>query len=490
MADQFALAKLKAGGRAWIVLACSMWAMAGCSGSEDTTATAAQLRIGTPASIAQASDYDYNNNVNGIITGATLKRWKDDWLGQRPAGVTGKLVVLQVTKGPEAAEYIKPNNRNVFTYLVPTADWIQTRSNGVILTESMVPDGPTMDALLKKHNIDPTQDMVVCALGTGSTGNAMAQGRCWYALRYWGMPAKQLAILNGSNDWQVTSGVMAATDFAAATSSPPNTGTVSVRDLTEENTALQATLQDLMAVLPASNNNAPNDGVFIWDARSIDQFSAGEIDEAGNMPAKFTCASGDYMCSFQNNGSRQGHPTGSLQLNFTNMLLATEGFRYKNKADIEHYFNGGADAAGRGFVDGTYAKVGAGNAVQPNDIVYSFCETTFRAMITGVASAVIMGKPTRFYDGAMVEWNSLSHLMDASGNFILPADSPWRTDVRSYFRPAANPSLVAQRIINDPYATHTNAIVLADRAYKAGTSVSGSGGGGAGAVLPPNPCGG
>jgi hypothetical protein len=78
--------------------------------------------------LAQESADDYNENVNGLITAATLKRWKDDWLNQRPAGITGKLVILQVTAGPPAerscitanAAYIKPNGTNVFTYLSPS----------------------------------------------------------------------------------------------------------------------------------------------------------------------------------------------------------------------------------------------------------------------------------------------------------------------------------------------------------------------------------
>jgi 3-mercaptopyruvate sulfurtransferase SseA len=65
----------------------------------------------------------------------------------------------------------------------------------------MVPDGADDGRLFNKYNIDPQNDMVVCAQGTGSTGNAMAQGRCWYALRYWGMDSKNLAVLNGGNQW-------------------------------------------------------------------------------------------------------------------------------------------------------------------------------------------------------------------------------------------------------------------------------------------------
>jgi 3-mercaptopyruvate sulfurtransferase SseA len=461
--------------------------LAGCGGGEDNTVGYVStpdgivpIVINSPAQIAQESADNYDDNNNGLITGVTLKRWKDDWLIERPAGITGKLVILQVAAGATGSEYIMPNGMNVFTYDVGSDAWVTTRSNGVINTRSMVPDGASMDAILTKYNIDPHRDMIVVGMGTGGNFQAMVQGRIWYAFRYWGVEAKNLAILNGDNAWQVTSGAMAAGDFQATASSAPNSGIATVKSLPADNTALQATVEDLLNVLPASDTNVLNDGVFIWDARGMNQYSAGEDDGTG-VPVV------DYMTTFQNAGSSQGHPRGALELNYTNMLLAGEGYRYKDKADLEAYLDG--NISGDGFVDATYQPVGVGNAYQPGDTVYTYCETTYRAMITGVTSAVILGKPTRFYDGAMVEWHSLSHLLDATGNYILPADSPWRTDVVSFSRPALDPSLVAQREIVDPYAAHANAIILADKAYKTSATDTGGGGGGAGG-LPPNPCGG
>lgn len=475
--------------------------LAGCGGGggEDSTvgfATTpsgpAPIVVNTPAQIAQESADNYDDNVNGLISGATLKRWKDDWLNQRPAGITGKLVILQVSEGPAGAEYIMPNGGNVFTYLSPSSEWIQTRSNGVISTQSMVPDGASMDAQLRKYSIDPHRDMIVVATGNGSTGNAMGQGRIWYALRYWGVEAAHLAILNGGNQW-LSGSSMGPGDFQATASSAPNNGIATVKSLPSDNTALQATFEDLLNILPASDSNVLNDGVFIWDARGMNQYSAGEMLELGQSG----CASAycppppgfDYMTTFQNSGSRQGHPRGTLQLQFTHMLVAAEGYRYKDKAELAAYLNGEVDANGISMVDATYQPVGAGSAWQNGDTIYVYCETTFRAMITGVTSAVILGKPVRFYDGAMVEWHSLSHLQDATGNYILPIDSPWRTDVKSFFRPASDPSRVAQRAIDNAYAAHANAIIVADKAYKTSSAVTGGGGGGGGSTLPPNPCG-
>ncbi|MBL0141732.1 MAG: sulfurtransferase [Betaproteobacteria bacterium] len=474
--------------------ACFVLAACGGGGEDTSYGNVVKITVNTPQMIAQSSADNYDQNVNGLITAATLKSWISNWTANRPAGITGKLVIFQATAGPAGAEYIKPNNTLVYTYLSPSSEWVQTRINGVIETQSMVPDGPTMDALLKKYNVNPQTDMIVCAQGTGSTGNAMSQGRCWYALRYWGVDRTNVSVLNGGNQWLNGNGMVAA-DFVATASTAPGAGGTSVRDIPVDNTALQATFEDLMAVLPASDTNQKDDGVMIWDARSVGQFSAGERLEAVSDSGFVACGSTicpspagyDYMRTFQNSGSRQGHPRGTLQLQYTNLLDGTKGYSYKPKSELANYLAGGADAAGYRFIDATYGAVGQGSAYQSGDVIYAYCETTFRAMITGFASAGILGLPVRFYDGAMVEWNSLSNLQDRTGAIMMPADSPWRTDAKSFFRPATPATAVATRNIVNPYATHANKIILEDQAYKRGepgggtAGSSGSGGG--------NPCG-
>lgn len=481
-------------------------ALPGC-GSEDNTwkqqqAPVATIKVNTPTDIAVGSADNYDDNEYGLVTASTLKRWKDNWLAERPAGITGNLVILQVTQGAAGAEYIKPDNVNVFTYL--ETNWLQDRSNGVIKTPSIVPDGPTTDILLRRYGIDPRKDLIVCAQGTSNLSNAMTQGRCWYTLSYWGVDKKHIAVLNGGNKWlRDGSGHFTAADFTTAQSPIKNQLVASVRDILVDGTALHATLEDVINILPLTDRNRLDDGVLLWDARVKEQFSAGEILEATD--AAPTDPAFDYTSTFQNGGSRQGHPRGALQLNFAHLLEnnGVDGL-YKSKAALANYFAGGTDANGKGFIDGTYQPVGANQAWQPGDVVYIYCETAMRAAIAAVASAVILGKPTRIYDGSMVEWNSLTNTTDKNGTLILPATSPWRTDVLSFYRPNQQAKISPRTdpattpYIENPLAEHADKTIRADQAYKlaalpttgTGTgSGSGSGSGG-GVVLPPNPCGG
>lgn len=466
--------------------------LAGCTGDEDISASstdtgsngATEVKYNTPAQIAQRSAANYDDNVNGLITGNTLKTWIDNWTRNRPAGITGKLVILQTSDGPAGFEYIKPDNSDVFSYSVPSSEWVETRSNGVIQTISMVPSGRVMDTFLAKYDIDPRKDMVVCAMGTGGAGQAMRMGRCWYMLRYWGAQKEHLALLNGSNDWNGANTALNGSYFSTIGSNISWAGAASVADLEENNFSLQATVEDMMNAVPAQDENFLGDGVFVWDARSDVEYN----------PTTFPD-------DFRNAGSTQGHPNSALLLPYSNLLNSDAGYTFKSKAELQAYLDGYTDSNGAGFIDSTMQPVGSGRGYQAGDTIYTYCETTFRAMITGVASSVILGLPTRFYDGAMYEWHSLSNVAASDGNPILPADSPWRTDLASYsmHMVAADPALVDPRAVTNAYAPSANAIIEADKDYKGLLTASAdvqtptgdsSSGGGAMPALPANPCGG
>ncbi len=477
------------------------------------------IKINTAAEIAQVSDADYNKNVNGLITGTTLQGWIDNWKKNRPAGITGRLIILQINRGTSGKEYITPKpTQNVFTYSIISdtsakSRLVMSRSNGVTTTRAMVLDGATMDKFLDDYDIDPTKDMIVFAMGTGGNFANMQMGRGWYLFRYWGVASSHLAVLDGgassalvmnpsylgsvatcdetSTDATTSPGTVAV-DGSIATSlltgpaaiytsgaltngcSLPGSGQVSVKNLPQDNTALQATLEDVMNVVKGQAK------AFIWDARSPNEYGATQ-----------GAITGTYLgIDFRNGGAKQGHPKGAVNLNFVNLLITSDGsYRYKDKAKLQKYLDG-QTVDGAQFSSGALVPLGAGKAYQSGETIITYCETTYRAMITGIAAGVVLGYPVRFYDGAMVEWNAMVDIPDKNGQDILPADSPWRTDTtaRSVFTYNTN-TAIAARQIDDPYAAHANAIILADKAYKRGTT-TGSGSGGSSVPLPPNPCGG
>ncbi|MFW5451980.1 sulfurtransferase [Thioalkalivibrio sulfidiphilus] len=477
------------------------FALAGCTGGEDTSAAnPAAVTINTPAQIAQVSSDDYNDNVNGLITGQTLQHWIDDWENNKPAGVNGRLIILQFANfsepqnTPEDPAFIPPEDRlyitpkpleGVLSYQVDSNRLTQVRSNGVIETVQMVPDGNQVDAFLRDYAIDPRNDMVVCAMNRGNFSTAMTQGRCWYMFRYWGTPKTNLAILNGVASQSVVmdqnylSSNVTCDEVLNGTSCLPRNGRVSVRDLPEDNTSMLASIEDVIDVVEGRKD------AFVWDARTANEYTAVQ---------ELAPPSGKYLgIDFRNSAPMQGHPEGAVLLPYGNLLTDGTTLRYKPKADILAYMNGElVDGAQFTRYDaGSLIPLGVGGAYRPGQTVITYCETTFRAMITGFASAAILGLPNRFYDGAMVEWNSLAGgVQDKFGSFILPADSPWRTDIQSRSNWEYNtPSAIDSRTIDDPYASRTNAVTAADRAYRLG--VGGNGGNGGGGVAPPaNPCGG
>lgn len=449
--------------------------ISGCTGSENDF-NASQLA--KPSTIASESADNYDDNTYGLITAPTLKSWIDNWSANKPAGISGKLVILQTASGPGGFEYIAPDGSNIFTYEVASSEWVETRDNGVVQTISMVPSGYTMDAFMSKYDIDPLNDMIVCGMGTGGNSQAMRAGRCWYMFRYWGVAKQNLAVLNGGNGWIGANTVLDGSYFTATASTPSWAGRATVKDLPENNFSLQATLQDMMDVVPATDTNILDDGVFIWDARS-----SGEYSPTGD---------GD----FRNGAPVQGHPNGALLLPYSYILDSTAGYTYKSKAEIAAYMTGAVDAGSNGFMDSTVQAVGEGSAYQAGDVIYTYCETTFRAMITGFATSSILGLPTRFYDGAMFEWHSLAAELNDQGDLMMPINSPWRTDKASWSMFTVHTTPVAERTstdagyITDAYAASANKIIQDDKTYKGITSSSSTASsGGSGVSIPSNPCG-
>ncbi len=478
--------------------------LASCGSEDDTaargSADSTRQTTARAADLAQESGRDYADNANGVISGNTLQGWLDDWMANRPDGISGNLIVLQVADGyRDDIKYVKPNPaEGIYVYSLPSSAWVMTRSNGVVETNSMVLDGPRMDGFLQYYAIDPSTDMIVFVAGTGGNFQNMLLGRGWYLFRYWGTEASHLAILNGSIAHALPSGYLGNT-----ASVPPGTGTATVKDLLDDNTQLQVTLGELLDAAKTQNAN-----ILIWDARSAAEYN-GDLRRTGGVTGRACgdidgdgAADDDYSGNgVVDDADRQcytafeGHPRGAVNLEFVELLINDDG--------TEDFDGDGSLDASYRYKDKTVlADLVDGLGYQPGQTIYTYCRTTYRAMITGIAAGVILGYPVRYYDGAMVEWLQMANWANRTGAPNLPETSPWRTDLvtASTFSAYNASATVEPATIVDAYAPTSDAVITEDRSYKSpasavtGTGIDGGSGttssGSVAPSLPANPCGG
>lgn len=501
--------------RACLLAGAASLMLAACGEEDSTPNTGSGVTTSTAAQIARESAADYAANLNGLVSGSTLKRWIGNWEAQRPAGITGDLIILQASEGPAGHRFIRPNNVNVLTFVEP--GWFATRSNGVTEIATAGLAGLELDQLLVRYGIDVSRDLIVCAQGDATPESFAVQAWCWHTLRYWGVEHDHIAVLNGGNahlgaEW--TAADFSAADFIPALPGQPSPTNairgrtvVSVKSLRTDNTVLRATLEDVIDELPALDVNEPGDGVFLWDARTLEEFSAGEATEAA-LPAVVALA--DRYASIRNGAPRQGHPRGAVNLAWHHLLDTATGL-YKSRAELSAFLAGGIEAGTRGFVSAQYQFLGEGNAYRTGDTIHVWSETAAQAAIPQFTAAAILGLPARLYEGGTIEWNSLTGgALDRDGTPVLPADSPWRTDLVSsggltnlagqidarnaWSNPSSPKVTVATAVqprILGPTAADSLAAVKLDRAYirsdDDGAPPPDDGGG---PLLPPNPCGG
>ena len=377
-----------------------------------------ELATSSPAELVDESATDYANNEHGLITGARLTSWVEGWSAHRPAGVSGRLVVLQVVPNAATSKaHVAENENGVVSYLVPQSELLQVRDNGLSQIEAEIPGGAATDALLKKYGIDVTRDFVVLTFeqlpaegSTPATANSIVQsvGRAWFTLRYWGYPRERVAILNGSVNWNAANHGLPLSASAAIV--PPNDGTTSVRDLRVDNTQLVIPLGELLTTLKGGAGSWPLAKLRVVDAR-------GGAEALGLLKSTST---GKTDCpSYTNTGTNtrcsppfEGRIKGAKSVPWPNFLeSAADGFRFLDKADAKAAFD-------------------TLSGYQAGDLTIQYCRTNMRSMVTGIVAAVVLGYPTRFYDTSFIEWSHLAYGSTPKQR-VLPENSPFRTDLPS-----------------------------------------------------------
>ncbi len=378
---------------------------AGGDGSSDPKA----LPAATPADLATESADDYADNEHGIITGDRLKLWIDDWEANRPAGVTGKLVVLQIVPNvANSLAHVAGNGEDVVSYLVSSSELTQVRDNGLSRIEAEIPDGPSADAFLKKYGIDAVNDYVVLTFEQlGSTQNSIVQsvGRAWLYLRYWGYSKERIALLNGSINWNATQHGLVTT---ADVTTPPDDGTTSVKDLRIDNTNLVISLGGLLDIFNDEPSAEPRSNVSIVDAR-------GGAEALGLRKATSTGKTDCYSYTGTGTNTRcsppfEGRLKGANSVPWPQFIdSSANGFQLLPKATVKAIFDEQAD-------------------YEPGQVTIQYCRTNQRSMVTGIVASVILGYPTRFYDTSFIEWSHLAYGPTPLTR-VLPPSSSFRTDL-------------------------------------------------------------
>ncbi len=436
------------------------------------------IKVNTAEDLASASNEDYNDNRFGLITAKTLNSLTTNWDSSKPNGITGKLVIFQIETGSNpSGRFLSTNvSKDVYSYYITynantetTTVFGQSRLNGVVDSESMVPEGKTIDTFLGTYGINPTRDLIVIASDTSTQNNFLATLRLSYALRYWGLDKRNVALLNGSIKQASDNGEIFST---TSRNSVVKQEFISVRNTFTDNTILQATIGDVIHILQNGNTTfekvtpIPSNGVQLIDARSSAEFTPVNQNGITTPPVGRTCAAGSN-CKVP----MEGRIKNAINLEWSNLLIdsSNNDYRFKTKANLKSIFSNAGITGSKQII--------------------AYCDRGSRSAAILFVAGSILGYATRLYDASWIEWSALVFDENASGWSNLIASSPWRTD-RSTRTDALTLTATANSIVRYTFQTSTsfsttsNKAIDADKEYIRGLSSSGGGasGGGSGAT--------
>lgn len=415
-------------------------------GGSDPDAGPSLPPASTVAALPNTSAADYGHNRWGLIEAATLEHYATSWAttdtaantavpNGRPAHLPAdaKLVVLQLNAANRAAgeNYVPSSpSTKVYTYELDAFRFNETRDTGLISNSVRYQaSGPTADAWLAKYGIDLSKDFVVFASGENTAPNGgffQDLARAVYWLRYWGAGIDHLAILNGTIKQNYV-GALATTKTPEGSIS---NGGFSVADLRRDNTALTLSLQDFLKVV--DQGLAATDAIggfakqWIIDARPTAQYNRTTATAAffDTHPGQFITTAWNSTGAPSNDATGQaksyvpyeGHVKGAVSFPWANLLVESGAgnWKYKDKATLAGVF----EAAG-------YAP-----ADKADKVIISQCRTNFEVQVNGFAALHVLGYPTVYFDGSLVEYFSLvSNHPEAAWN-LQPGDAAYqfRTD--------------------------------------------------------------
>ncbi len=420
----------------------------------------------SPKAMTNQSAMDYNDNKYGLVTATNVEKWITDWENNRPEGISGKLIILQIGEISVDGNYtaLKHDDINVFTYeLGDVCNTYYSRFDGVSKIAKAVNSGENIDRMMMAYGIDPKHDMLLFVQGNGLRKGANMSGaaRMWYTFSYWGLKQENMALLNGNASFvlnpDANSELITANKddlFSAKTSELPMSGTTSIKEIRRNATKLQATMKEMRKLIDNCLYNS-----LIVDARSQAEYD-------GTKRAKTelkTCGENrDEQCYTP----FDGHIKGAKHILYTNVLDLTDTKDLNGDGNITSteasYVFKSPDEIKQLFDDAGY---------EDGNTIYTYCRTGTKSSLLAFSASQIVGYTTRMYDGSWIQWGKMAHREDANGSTLIPENSYWRTDVERYSENITYNGDSSSVIPQDPKylnlcSWNTNKIVKEDKQYK------------------------
>ena len=413
----------------------SMLAFSGCGSADNSTGVdiakstnslnstfktkEIRTQILQPKEISLKSNSDYNCNTHGVITSSTLSKWLDNWQENKPAGVEGRLIVLQagVAGFDHNRTFLPHNDKDVIVYGIPgggACDPTYKRFDGISNTPGAMVAGELIDRNINFFQINPKKDFIVFAVAKGST-TIREVVRTWWSLAYWGWDMKRLAFLNGSVEYNYACNK----DYLVAAPSPmpKQEHEYHMSDLKTDRTSLHIYIDEMKTLAKKEDKS----GYFIADARGTKEYDGTK----GSKSASKVCGP-DHNSSCYT--AFRGHIKGAVDFPYTDMLVMD---------DAREDLNGDCkiDEKDASFKFKSYDELKtlyASKGYKKGDTVISYCRTGRKATLTAITSTTILGYPFRMYDGSWMQWGMMANSRDVNDTYILPEDSTLRTDTDAY----------------------------------------------------------
>ncbi|TGK01705.1 sulfurtransferase [Leptospira semungkisensis] len=434
------------------LLAVSLGLLGNCGGGGGgSSAGLAALGLGggTGVKVSSASDLvvessdNYDDNKYGLISSTTLRTWVSNWSANKPAGITGNLVIYQANRvGTDSNKSLILPTTGVKVFVAVDGNtpaqyswktFRETRSNGTISIPGGnastggfgIISGANIDAWFQTYGIDPTKDLIVFASGNGDNYGSI--GHQHYISKYWGVDNTHLAVLNGSIKGQFPESELGNDSDASV---PPLDGTFSVKQLKHvDNRVLALSVQDIIDIAKNNGNHSVagvSKNVLIADVRTKNTVddpstytaSAGYQEYAGAENATGTTLTGGGAIAFE------GHLKGAVfvpHYNFVDRSTLDNAYAYgtsavgtfatlkfKSKAAVKDLWDNYGTTGG--------PNTGA-SAWQEGQTVLQYCRTNTRSQTSGLTTSLILGRPTTFLEDGWSIFGLLAGSFPSATNF-------------------------------------------------------------------------